>query len=112
MKQADLPYFHIYRKKSEGLLRRYAVLRLTCSCYGRFEDHVIFVCDIEKCILLLSERHQRLIQYIAIYEYTQGEAATMMAMSLRSVVRHYAEALDSMANILLKNKLIRRMGNQ
>ncbi|HVJ08793.1 MAG TPA: hypothetical protein VM554_10440 [Acidisarcina sp.] len=113
-----------YRKHTQSLLRRYMHMSMQmgrvpsvlgeCMFRGRvssyrvrsFEDAVIFVFDIEKCLKRLDQVHQGLIARIALQEYTQGEAAALMGMSLRSVVRKYGEALDRLTAIFLSVKLL------
>jgi DNA-directed RNA polymerase specialized sigma24 family protein len=71
-----------------------------------FEDAVIFVFDIEKCLKRLDPVHQELIARVALQEYKQGETAALMGMSLRSVVRRYGEALDRLTEVFLSVKLL------
>jgi Sigma-70, region 4 len=121
---ARVPEIAFYRKYTEGMLRRYVRLametgrvpsligqpmfrgRVTSYRVRSFEDVVIFVFDVEKCLRQLDERSQQLIARISLQEYTQGEAAELVGMSLRSVVRHYADALDKLTAIFLKAKLL------
>jgi DNA-directed RNA polymerase specialized sigma24 family protein len=67
---------------------------------------VIFVHDVEKCLAKLDNGQQQLIERIAIQEYSQGEAAEMMGLSLRSVLRRYGEALDRLTQLLLEAGLL------
>ncbi|MHB1023176.1 MAG: hypothetical protein ACYC46_07850 [Acidobacteriaceae bacterium] len=113
-----------YRKYTVGLLRRYMRMsmemgrvpsllgkelfrgRVTSYKVKSFEDVVILVHDVEKCLVRLDKTSQDLIARISLQEYTQGEAAAMMGMSLRSVARKYAEALDRLTVIFLELKLL------
>lgn len=113
-----------YRKRTERLLRRYMRMsldmgrmpsivgnivfrgRATCYRLKNFEDAVIFVIDVERCLKRLDPASQELIARIALQEYTQGEAAELTEQSLRSVQRHYGEALDRLTKILLEKKLL------
>jgi Sigma-70, region 4 len=113
-----------YRKHTQSLLRRYMhmsmqmgrspsvlgehIFRGRVSTYRMrsFEDAVIFVFDIEKCLKRLEPVHQELIARVALQEYTQGETAALMGMSLRSVVRRYGEALDRLTEVFLSVKLL------
>ncbi len=121
---ARVPELAFYRKYTEGMLRRYMRLsmetgrvpsligqplfrgRVTSYKVRSFEDVVIFVYDVEKCLARLDTRSQELIARISLQEYTQGETAGLTGMSLRSVVRHYADALDKLTVIFLKAKLL------
>ncbi len=116
-RKAIVPELAFYRKYTEGMLRRY--LRLSMekgrvpSLLGRemfrghvtsyrvhgFDDVVIFVHDVERCLTKLTEMQRMLIERIALQEYTQGEAARLTGMSLRTLVRRYAEAVDKLGSI-------------
>ena len=124
------PEAAFYRSYTEALLRRYGVLALESgrvpSLLGRemfrgkvtnyrvhgFDDVVIFVHDVGQCIRLLTPEQQRLMQRIGVQEYTFGEAASMLRLSLRSVQRRYFEALDELTLIFLKRRLLERVVTQ
>lgn len=118
------PELAFYRKYTEGMLRRYLRLSMEAgrvpSMMGRemfrgyvtsyrvhgFDDVVIFVHDVGRCLTKLTEQQQALIERIALQEYTQGEAAELMGMSLRTVVRRYAESVDLLTSIFLEAGLL------
>lgn len=118
------PELAFYRKYTEAMLRRYMRLSLSVgrmpallghdafrgkmSTYRvtSFEDSVIFVYDVEKCLKRLDNFSQELIRRIAIQEYTQGEAAGLLRVSLRTIVRRYGEAIDSLTQIFMENRLL------
>lgn len=118
------PELAFYRKYTEAMLRRYARLSLSVgrmpallghdafrgkmSTYRvtSFEDSVIFVYDVEKCLKKLDELSQELIRRIALQEYTQGEAAGLLQVSLRTVVRRYGEAVDALTHIFIERQLL------
>lgn len=113
-----------YRKYTEGLLRRYVRLSMSAgrvpSLLGRelfrgkvtnyrvegFDDMVIFVQDVEKCVAMLDKGQQVLVERIAMQEYTQEEAAELMGLPLRSVHRWYADALDELTEVFLAKRLL------
>ena len=113
-----------YRKHTEALLRRYMQLSMemgrtpsvlgNCVFRGRvssyrlhsFEDAVIFVFDIEKCLKRLDKFAQDLIARIALQEYSQGETATLTGQSLRTVIRKYGASIDQLTAIFLETKLL------
>ena len=121
------PQTAFYRSYTEAMLRRYGVLALESgrvpSLLGRemfrgkvtsyrvhaFDDVVIFVHDVEQCIRLLTPAQQQLIQRIGVQEYTFGEAASMLLLSLRSVQRRYFDAVDELTLIFLKRRLLERV---
>ena len=118
------PELAFYRKYSEAMLRRYMRLSLSVgrmpallghdafrgkmSTYRvtSFEDSVIFVYDVEKCLKRLDGFSQELIRRIALQEYTQGEAAGLLRVSLRTIVRRYGEAIDSLTQIFIERRLL------
>ncbi len=113
-----------YRKHTEALLRRYMHLSMqmgrTPSLLGNFmfrghvstyrvrsfEDAVIFVFDIEKCLKRLDPFAQQLIARIALQEYTQGETAELMGLSIRTILRRYGDALDAVTAVFLEVGLL------
>lgn len=113
-----------YRKYTEAMLRRYMrqsisvgrmpallghdAFRGKMSTYRvtSFEDSVIFVYDVEKCLKKLDSFSRELIRRIALQEYTQGEAAGILGISLRTIVRRYGEAIDSLTKIFIDYKLL------
>ncbi len=121
---APAPELAFYRKYTEGMLRRYLRLSMEAgrvpSLLGRemfrghvtsykvhgFDDVVIFVHDVEKCLKSLTETQLMLIERIALQEYTQGETAELAGMSLRTVVRRYAGAVDTLTSIFLEAGLL------
>ena len=121
------PEAAFYRSYSEAMLRRYGVLAMESgrvpSLLGRemfrgkvtnyrvhgFDDVVIFVHDVEQCIRVLTPEQQRLIHRIGVQEYTFGEAASMLRLSMRSIQRRYFDALDELTLTFLKRRLLERV---
>lgn len=113
-----------YRRYTELLLRRYMQVSLrmgrvpsvlgSCMFRGRvssyrvqsFEDAVIFVYDVERCMKFLSPEDRELIARVALQEYTQAEAAELTGQSLRTVVRKYGDALDTLTRMFLEKELL------
>ena len=109
----------LYRDRTVALLRRYLRLSLQVgrlpSLLGRdivrarvtayraatFEDAVIFVHDIERCLEYLQPFDQSLIALIALQEYTQLEAARILGCGPRTVARNYPEVLDRVSEMFL-----------
>lgn len=119
--EAALP---LYRERTLGILRRYFCLaietgrlpsllgreffRARCTSYRlrTFEDAVIFVHDVERCLERLDPTAQKLIANIALQGHTAEEAARRLQWSRRHVVRCYPEALDRLSAILLRVRLL------
>jgi len=113
-----------YRKHAESMLRRYLYASMqvgrTPSILGdpvargwassrpirTFEDAVIFVLDIEKCLNQLGSLDRQLLGRIVLQEYTQAEAATLLGISVRAVSYKFGEALDRLTRKLLEANLL------
>lgn len=113
-----------YRKRTELLLRRYMLVSLqtgrvpsmlgNCVFRGKassyrmhsFEDAVIFLFDIEKCLKKIDPLGRELISRIALQEFTQEETAQLIGESLRTVTRKYADTLDELSRIFLDLELL------
>ncbi len=113
-----------YRRYTEVFLRRYMQLSLrmgqvpsvlgSCMFRGRvssrptrtFEDTVALVLDVEKCMRKLTAEDREVIARVALQEYTQEEAAELLGMSHRTLVRRYADAMDALTRILLDVELL------
>jgi hypothetical protein len=113
-----------YRKYTEALLRKYVSLSMgggrVPSLLGRelfrgkvtnyrvhgFDDMVIFVQDVERCLEKLDQGHQLLIERIAMEEYTQREAAELLGLPLRSLERWYGDALDEVTRLFLERRIL------
>lgn len=122
--QVPLSSLAFYRRYTELFLRRYMQVSMrmgkvpsvlgSCMFRGRvssremhsFEDAVIFVNDVERCLKQLCAEDMELIARIALQEYTQAEAADLTKQSLRTVVRKYGEAIDTLTGIFLDKDLL------
>jgi DNA-directed RNA polymerase specialized sigma24 family protein len=71
-----------------------------------FEDAVIFVLDLEKCLDTLSSLDRQLLSRIVLQEYTQAEAATLIGMSVRAISYKLPDALDRLTEKLLASGLL------
>jgi hypothetical protein len=113
-----------YRKHTENMLRRYLYASMQVGRapsilgdpVGRgwassrpirtFEDAVIFVLDIEKCLDQLGSLDRQLLSRIVLQEYTQAEAATLLGMSARTIRYRFPQALDRLTEKLLESSLL------
>jgi len=114
----------LYRDRTVALLRRYLRLSLQVgrlpSLLGRgalrahvsgyqattFEDTVIFVHDVERCLEELPPLDKSLIALIALEERTQLEAARILGYAPRTVARNYPEALDRVSGMFLQRRIL------
>jgi hypothetical protein len=112
--------FGFYRRHTEKLLRRYLYASMQvgrapsilADPVGRgwvssrpvktFEDAVIFVLDIEKCIEELEPFDRELLNRVVLQEYTQAEAAGMLGCCVRTISYKFPLALDRLTEKLLR----------
>jgi hypothetical protein len=113
-----------YRKHTEAMLRRYLYASMQVGRspsilgdpIGRgwvssrpvrtFEDAVIFVLDIEKCLDKLGWLDRQLLSRIVLQEFTHVETASLMGMSVRAVAYKFPLALDRLTEMLLESDLL------
>jgi len=121
------PDLWLYRKRTVGLLRRYMRFSLETgrlpSFVGReffrarvtyytattFEDRVIFVRDVEKCLNRLEYWDQQLIARMILQEYGQEQAARILHCSRSKVARRLPELLDLLSEDFLRVGLLTGM---
>jgi hypothetical protein len=113
-----------YRRHTENVLRRYLYASLQVGrapsilgdpigrgwCSSRpvrtFEDAVIFVLDVERCLNQLGLLDRRILARVILQEYTHHETASMLGMSARSIAYKLPEALDRLTERLLDTGLL------
>lgn len=113
-----------YRKHTESMLRRYLYASMQIGrspsllgdpvsrgwCSSRrirtFEDAVIFVLDIEKCLTQISSLDRQMLSRIVLQEYTQAEASTLLGMSVRAISYKLPQAIDRLTEKLLEAGLL------
>ncbi|HKR27201.1 MAG TPA: hypothetical protein VJS11_07085 [Acidobacteriaceae bacterium] len=114
-----------YRKHTIALLRRYLAISMelgrtpcvmgTIVFRGRvssyrirsFEDLVIFIFDVEKCLKRLDAPSQAMIAHVALEDYSFEETARITGCSPRSAARNYGLALDRLTRFLLDSGLLK-----
>jgi hypothetical protein len=120
------PELWLYRERTVALLRRYMRLsgeigrlpsllgreffrtRVTSYHIFTFEDAVIFVHDVERCLELLDDFQKKLIAIIVLQQHSQDEAARRMRCKRRTVGRRYTETLDRMSELFLEGGVLTR----
>jgi hypothetical protein len=113
-----------YRRHTQSLLRRYLYASmqvgrapsLLADSVGRgwassrpvrtFEDAVIFVLDIEKCIAQLGSLDREILARVVLQEYTQAETAVLLGMAVRTISYKYPLAVDRLTEKLLAASLL------
>jgi hypothetical protein len=117
----------IYRGRTIGMLRRYMKYSIETgrlpSLLGReffrtqvtsytvvtFEDRVIFVHDMEKCLARLDEFSQQIIARHILQEHDRWATARLLHCNEKTIRRLAPMALDLMTEILLDVGLLQRL---
>lgn len=125
-KSAEKPREHLafYRRHTENMLRRYLYASMQVGRapsvlshpVGRgwassrpvrtFEDALVFVLDIERCLDRLDSLDRQLLSRVVLQAYTQEETAGLLGMSVRTVGSRLARALDRLTEELLQSGLL------
>jgi hypothetical protein len=118
------PDLWMYRKRTLALVRRFWRFSLETgrlpSAVGReffrgkmtaytattFEDRVIFVRDVEKCMDRLEHWDQQLIARLIFQEYEQTQVARILHCGLRTVERRLPQVLDLLSEEFLRVGLL------
>lgn len=113
-----------YRKHTESILRRYLYASMqvgrapsvladpvargwaSSRPVRTFEDAVIFVLDVERCLGRLGTLDRQILSRIVLQEYTQPETAAILGMSPRTVCTKLGLALDRLTAELLATGLL------
>lgn len=116
--------YAFYRKHTEKLLRRYQYAsmqvgrspNLLGNSVGRgwvssrrvrtFEDALIFVLDVERCLKRLSVFDRQMLTRIFLQDYTQAEAADLLGVSVRTLCTKLPQALDRLTESLVDSDLL------
>jgi len=123
--QAERTNLAAYRGRTLGLLRRYFHMSLDIgrlpSMLGReffrarvtsyhvhsFEDVVILVHDVERCLARLDDFSRTLVARVVFQDYTWDETAVLLDCSRRTVARRFPRTLDLLSEIFLEVGLLR-----
>jgi predicted DNA-binding protein (UPF0251 family) len=114
----------LYRDRTIGMLRRYlrhsievgrlpSLLgreffrtRVTSYTVSTFEDAVIFVHDVERILEKLDTFDKKVIAKVVFQDYTQDEAARLLNVGRRTIVRRFPEAVDRITENFLDGGLL------
>lgn len=116
--------FAFYRRHTVALLRRYLqvsieigrapcvlgnnVFRGRVSHYRlrTFEESLIFVLDVERCLKQLDRVSRAIVAHVALEDYSPPQAALLTGESVRSAGRIYREGLDRLTRLFLSFGLL------
>jgi len=114
----------IYRARTVAMLRRYMRYsietgrlpslvgreffrsRITKYQMATFEDRVIFVHDMERCLEHLDDFGRQVLGRIVLQEYRQEDAARLLGCTRMTVHRKLLESLDQLSDILVRVDLL------
>jgi hypothetical protein len=121
---APIVTWAFYRKHTQNLLRRYLYASMQVGrspsllgeSVGRgwvssrkvrtFEDALIFVLDVERCLKRLTPIHRQMITRVILQEYTQAETAVLLGISVRTVCTKLPLAIDQLTETLVESDLL------
>jgi predicted DNA-binding protein (UPF0251 family) len=83
--------------------------RVTSYGVSTFEDRVILVHDVERCLQRIDEFSQQIISRIVLQEYEHEQVAAEMGCTRKTVQRQLTEALDAMSEIFLETGLLQAL---
>ena len=113
-----------YRRHTESLLRRYLYASMqvgrapsilsdpvargwaSSRPVRTFEDAVIFVLDVERCLAQIPRLDRQILSRVVLQEYTQVEVAGMLGMAIRTMGYKYPLAVDRLTERLLAASLL------
>lgn len=113
------PDLWIYRKRTAKILRKFfrmsvevgrlpSILgseffrtHVTSYSVSSFEDAVIFVHDVERCIAKLDRMSQTLLARVILQGFTQDETSRLLGCTRKTVERNFPEAIDRLSEIFL-----------
>jgi RNA polymerase sigma factor (sigma-70 family) len=116
--------YAFYRKHTERMLRRYLYAsmqvgrspQLLGENVGKgwvssrkvttFEDALIFVLDIERCINRLNPLDRKIISRVILQEYTYAETAAILGLSSRTINNRLPQAIDNLTEALVTADLL------
>ncbi|MGA7909837.1 MAG: sigma factor-like helix-turn-helix DNA-binding protein [Candidatus Sulfotelmatobacter sp.] len=120
------PDIWLYRKRTASLLRRYMRYsvetrrlpsivgremfrtRLTHYTVTTFEDRVIFVRDVERCLERLNQFDQQIIALVVLQDHSHERAAAILGIKRRTLERRLFEVLDELSEAFLEDGLLLR----
>jgi hypothetical protein len=80
--------------------------KVTSTQMHTFEDQVIFVIDVERCLDRLDRQAKEMIAVFVFREYTFDEAVAELAWARRTLFRAVPRTLDELTEMFLRRKLL------
>ena len=116
-----------YRERTQGILQRFFVMsmetgrvpsilgreffrsRVTSYSASSFEDVVIFVHDVERCLERLDPLSRELIGRIVLQGFSQDEVARRLGCCRATINRSFPDALDRLSEIFLSVGILKHV---
>jgi len=113
-----------YRKHTERLLQRYLYASLqvgrspdlldepmergwvSSRRVRTFEDALIFVLDVERCINRLAPLDRQIVVRVVLQQYTHSETAVHLGTNAKTVATRLGQALDRLTEALITANLL------
>ena len=83
--------------------------RMQGRSVGAFEDTVLFVCDVDRCLMGLEPLDQRLVAYCILEDHTEWDAARQFHRSQSDVSRRLHSTLDLLHDTFCRLGLLKPM---
>jgi hypothetical protein len=118
------PDIWLYRKRTMSMLRRYMRYsvetgrlpsivgremfrsRVTQYTVTTFEDRVIFVRDVERCLERLNKFDQKIIARVVLEDYSHERAAVILGLTRPTLQRRLFEVVDELSESFLRDGLL------
>jgi len=75
---------------------------------GAFEDSVVFVCDVERCLRQLDPTEQRILAFCVLEDRSEWDAARRLHCAQSEISRRLGSALDSLHETFCRLGLLER----
>jgi hypothetical protein len=73
-----------------------------------FEDQIVFLCDVERCLSRLSHDQAEIVALKGLYDLPYHDVAQLLRCSQATAYRRFSEALDALSEAFLQARLLRR----
>jgi hypothetical protein len=80
--------------------------RMTTQPARAFEDAVLFVCDVERCLRSLDQLDQRLIAYCVLEDHSEWDAARQFQRHQSDISRRLGHTLDVLHETFCRQGLL------
>lgn len=74
-----------------------------------FEDSVLFVCDVERCLRALEPMDQRLVAFCILEDHSEWEASRCFHRSQSDISRRLGQTLDLLHETFCRIGLLNRL---